>query len=110
MNTGTTLLQHETVSQILRLRRNDSASSPVTAGAGQFGCIATHTSARGFSCSLLGQSNSFHTYAGRAGIAYFPLLVSTAPFGLGSFPSTMELHGIPLLFLSLGTGSEVLSC
>lgn len=43
------------------------------------------------------------------GIAYFPVLVSIAPFMLGSFTSIIKLLGIPVLFLILGPDSKFLS-
>lgn len=50
-----------------------------------------------------------HTYASIVGIAYFPVLVSIAPFMLGSFTSIIKLLGIPVLFLILGPDSKFLS-
>lgn len=64
----------------------------------------------GFSCSPVDQPRQSHTYASMVGIAYFPVLVSMAPFVLGSFTSIIKLLGIPVLFLILGTDSKFLSC
>lgn len=50
-----------------------------------------------------------HTYASMVGMAYFPVLVSMAPFILGSFTSIIKLLGIPVLFLILGPDSKFLS-
>lgn len=49
------------------------------------------------------------TYASIVGIAYFPVLVSMAPFMFGSFTSIIKLRGIPVLFLILGPDSKFLS-
>lgn len=62
----------------------------------------------GTKCHLLGWSH-LHTYASIVGIAYFPVLVSIAPFMLGSFTSIIKLLGIPVLFLILGPDSKFLS-
>lgn len=59
---------------------------------------------------FLDQSSQSHTYASMVGIAYFPVLVSMAPFVLGSVTSIIKLLGIPVLFLILGTDSKFLSC
>lgn len=50
------------------------------------------------------------TYASMVGMAYFPVLVSMAPFMLGSFTSIIKLLGIPVLFLIRGPDSKFLSC
>lgn len=54
-------------------------------------------------------TSSLNTHASIVGIAYFPVLVSMAPFMLGSFTSIMKLLGIPVLFLILGPDSKFLS-
>lgn len=105
----TALFSEGQVSQVLRLKCNDCASSPVITDAVQLGGMATQMFTHAFSHSLFGQSNSFHTYALIIGIAYFPVLVSIAPFVLGSFTSLMKLLGIPVLLFSLGTDSTFLS-